>query len=383
MVIGWGLGVDSTAMLLYLINNPQARDWKLEELAVVTAMVGDEWDQTGVDATEVVLPILREHRIRLIQVGRTRRRVSRSGLGVVVFDDSRCPSVLHMDGDYRLSDELLAAGTIPQTGGARLCSVHAKGDCLDPVIAAITQGRPYRHQLGFEVTEQARALKDSRYNTATRTGEYPLIAWEWTRAAASDYLLKIVGRQWHKSACVYCPYALSSVAGRRDTLARYGAHPAAGARTLWLEHVALALNPRQGLIAGRRAIDLVTDLGMTEVLAHFHTALETAMYAVYEVRRVTIPAKKPGAKSQRWRSIRILAQGSRAAMLARLVHQPGRAVVGEDGILRKMIRDGTDPADAYAEHFWVAAPAGVDAKARPGFERWWLRATSGRIARAG
>ncbi|WP_280424791.1 hypothetical protein, partial [Nocardia carnea] len=300
-VISWGLGVDSTALLLRMIADPTLLGCRLDEIAVVVAMVGDEWTQTGLDATEVVLPILAKHQIRTIQVGRRRRKVFRDGRGVRVFSDTRTPEHLHFSGEYRLSDEMIAAGTIPQTGGARLCSVHAKGEVLDPTIAAITRGEPFRHVIGFEATETGRALKDTRYNTATRTGEYPLIDWGWDRPSAERYLLKTTGRHWKKSACVFCPYSLATVAGRAATFDRYRRHPAAGARMLWIEHIALALNERQGLIAGKRAIDHVrADGGLTVVLDQFQDALAEGEHAVYELRRLTKPARDPGKKGMRW-----------------------------------------------------------------------------------
>lgn len=43
------------------------------------------------------------------------------------------------------------------------------------------------------------------------------------------------------------PYSLATVAGRAATFDRNRRHSAAGARMLWLEHIALALNEKQGL----------------------------------------------------------------------------------------------------------------------------------------
>ncbi|MBC7303188.1 hypothetical protein [Nocardia salmonicida] len=379
VVASWGLGADSTALLHRMIANPALLGCRLDEIAVVVAMVGDEWTQTGLDASEVVLPILARHRVRTIQVGRRRRKVFRDGRGVRVFSDTRTPRVLHFSGEYRLSDEMIAAGTIPQTGGARLCSVHAKGEILDPTIAAITGGHPYRHLIGFEATESGRALKDTRYNTAARTGEYPLLDWGWDRPTVESYLLKTTGRQWQKSACVFCPYSLATMAGRAATFDRYRRHPAAGARMLWLEHIALALNERQGLIAGKRAIDHVrADGGLDVVLDQFGAALAEGKHAVYELRRLTKPARDPAKKGVRWRAVRALGHGSRTDMLAWLNTLPGTTVLGDDGIARRVVRDGTHPDDHHAEHFFVAAPAGVGFKKRAGFERHWRAATHAR-----
>src|SRR4051794_36396829 len=156
-------------------------------------MTGDEWEQTGRDVEAHVLPLLREHGVRYVQAARSRRLVTVAGDGVVVLDDSRAPERLHLRGAFRLSDEMRQAGTVPQTGGARLCSVHAKGDVLDPVIRDLTGGRPFRHVIGFEANEPKRAAKDATYNTADRTGEYPLIEWGWDREACEDFIQAVTG----------------------------------------------------------------------------------------------------------------------------------------------------------------------------------------------
>ena len=53
-------------------------------------------------------------------------------------------------------------------------SARAKGAVLDPVIARLTGGQPYQHYVGFELDETVRAERDAAYNTAARTGCYPL-----------------------------------------------------------------------------------------------------------------------------------------------------------------------------------------------------------------
>jgi hypothetical protein len=96
---------------------------------------------------------------------------------------------------------MLSAGTVPQRGGMRMCSVHPKGDCLDPVIARITQGQPYRHAIGFEANEQARAEKDRLYDNAIRAGWYPLQGWGWSRADCQRFLVDLIGVTFPKA----CP----------------------------------------------------------------------------------------------------------------------------------------------------------------------------------
>lgn len=68
-----------------------------------------------------MLPLFRRLEIRYIQCARSERTTTTSGDGVVILDDSTYPQRLHIDGAYRLSTEMITAGTVPQLGGARKC----------------------------------------------------------------------------------------------------------------------------------------------------------------------------------------------------------------------------------------------------------------------
>ena len=63
IVMSWGLGVDSTFILLRWLTEPSSRTFDLDELVVLTAQVGDEWSKTARDAEEVILPLLAQHRV--------------------------------------------------------------------------------------------------------------------------------------------------------------------------------------------------------------------------------------------------------------------------------------------------------------------------------
>lgn len=120
VVLSYGLGEDSTAILLRWITDPASRDFDLHELAVVVAMTGSEWDSTRMAVEEHVLPRVAAAGIRFIQVARGQRHVTTAGDGVVVLSDSRTPTQLYIEGGYSLYQEMTEAGTIPQSGGARL-----------------------------------------------------------------------------------------------------------------------------------------------------------------------------------------------------------------------------------------------------------------------
>ncbi|WP_286131885.1 hypothetical protein [Mycobacterium sp. IS-1556] len=373
--MSYGMGVDSTAVLLRWLTDPASRDFALQDLVVLTAHTGDEFDQTLRDVEEVVLPELRQHGVRFIQVGRTQRKTTASGEGVAVLDDSTAPQRLYVDG-YKLSDEMLSAGTLPQVGGARMCSVHSKGNCLDPVIASVTAGRRYRHVLGFEAGERARAEKDALFNTDRRTGWYPLLEWGWDRTRCSDFIVETTGRRWSKSACGFCPFAMATASGRQALLERYRREPQAGAQALFLEFVARSLNDRQTLITGGSAAALVDAAGLTEVQERYQALLADQPHALYEVRRLTRrSSKRPHGRGITARSVRAVAHGTREQMTSQLAAQPGEHHAGPDGITRHVLRARGAELPSL-EHFYVVCPAVVEDKARPGFEEWWQEATS-------
>ena len=265
---------------------------------------------------------------------------------------------------------MLSAGTVPQRGGIRACSIHAKGDCLDPVIARITEGEPYRHAIGFEANEVGRSSKDLLYNTGVRTGYYPLQEWNWSRADCQRFLVETLGEPFAKSACGFCPFAMSSESGRAHQIERYRQEPELGAEALFLEYVARSLNPEQTLIEGSSAAELVSAAELRDVQDQFDTLLEESAWALYEVRRLTRPGRA-GKRGLTARSLRVTATGTRTEMAGQLAEKPGQRVHGDDGIVRHVLRDRRQHG---VDHLFVAAPAGPEEKQRPGFEQWWQEA---------
>ncbi|PZU04739.1 MAG: hypothetical protein DI630_00890 [Gordonia sp. (in: high G+C Gram-positive bacteria)] len=384
VVLSYGLGEDSTAILLRWLEEPASRDFDLADLAVVTAMTGNEWETTRTAVETHVLPRLAAAGVRFIQAARARRHVSKAGDGVVVLDDSRSPIRLHLEGGYTLWDEMTEAGTIPQSGGARMCSVHSKGDVLDPIIAAITRGKPYRHVIGFEAGELRRAVKDRTYNTAVRTGEYPLIDWGWTREDAVTYTASVVGESVGKSACTFCPFSFGNKIGRAHMLERYLAEPAVAARTLLMEHLALCLNPKQGLIGGKPLIDLIRAENMTGVLDAFDALLDEQQHAIYEVRRIISAREGDVSVSGNVdRSLRIRATGTRHELQARLerLAEDGAAkgvtttVCGGDDITR-LYQHQRGAIFPTIERFFVVAPALAPRKEKARFDERWAELVS-------
>jgi hypothetical protein len=366
VVLSLGLGVDSTAILLRWLREPGSRDFDLGDLLVVTAHTGSEWPDTTELASTHLLPLMAAHQVRYAQV--TRSGPSQRD-GITVLSDTRQPGQLITTGGYTLAENLLCAGTIPQSSGDRRHSVNFKGVPLDKFIATATAGRPYRHVIGFEATETARAERDAKHGPPERTPAYPLIEWGWDRQACADYIRHALGVDWPKSACTYCPFALTP-ASRPATLARFAAHPEQAALPLLMEYVATALNPRQGLIGGRRLASLMHRTpALAAALGIFSTALETADWAVYEVQRARLPRGVT-------RRISIHATGTRDTTriaLGDLAAQLGTRLDDSDGHPRAWLRMPA-PSPPTAEWFYVTAPATATAKTGPGFADAWATA---------
>ncbi|WP_369184170.1 hypothetical protein [Streptomyces sp. Y1] len=370
VVLSYGMGLDSTAVLARWLTEPASRDFPLERLTVLTAMTGDEPDVTRRLTEEHVLPLLRGTGTRLVQISRTSQRG-----GYTVLDDSRTPLRLIMKGPWRLSDELRASGTVPQLAAKRrLCSLHAKGHVLDGWLGDEFDGRPFRHVLGFATEELRRAERDEGFTATGRRPEYPLINdWGWDRQQCAQYLLDLFGEPWSRSACGYCPFSAGH-RGRAELIERWRAEPAIGAQALALEFTAMALNPRSKLYGSVAAQDLARSHGLTDVLARFEEDLRRQRWSVYEVRRIVHPRRDdPAAKGAAWRSVRTVFTGNHddAQHMLRAT-SAGSVVTDEYGITRAEIIPRTIGYPAI-EKALALAPAGVLDKERPAFGAWWER----------
>lgn len=384
IVLSLGMGCDSSAILTRWLTEPTSRDFALDDLVVVTAMVGDEYPDTVALVSEHLLPLMREHRVRYVQL-------ARGGLtqadGIVVLDDSRTPEQLHADGVYRLSDELRTAGTIPQVAaGRRTCSQKFKGWVIDTWLGREFGDRAFTHVFGFNADERRRADRDVSYvdnDKLTRSYRYPLIEWDWHRSDLEDYLESAWGLRWAASACAQCCFA--SCAGPASEIReRWRRFPEAAGDALFIEHMALALNPSTPLFGRRSAVDLVVEDGNIAALDELRKRLDAQPWAVYEVRRLFFPrADDPSRKGTAWRSVRKVAVGDAERMRAELGRRAaaaGVAVVEEAGSPRAWLarRGATFPT---WEHMLVAAPATAADKERATFgDRWAALVSSPQLA---
>lgn len=368
-VLAFGMGLDSCAILTRWLDEPDSRDFDLEQLIVLTAMTGNEYDSTRQLMEQHILPRMREQSVRFVQIA----RASQEG-GYVVLDDSREPQRMIMRGPWALQDELAGSGTVPQAAGGRLCSYRAKGEVLDWWLADHFPDRPYVHFTGYAAEEQSRADRADAAIKDLRIARYPLIEWGWSRERCDEMLLARYGVRFERSACGYCPFSATK-RGVFDVMRRWREEPQVAATALTLEYGALALNEKQMLYADRSARDLARDHGVDEGVALHEQMLADSEWALIEVRRIYFQGKAgPQAKGPAWRSVRTRATGTRAQTvrwLRRCARARGAELrVDRHGIARVHT---INPASTYPtlQRYLVAAPKLAIDKQRPRFDERW------------
>lgn len=283
LILSYGMGVDSTAILLRWMAEPETCPCDLKDLVVITSMVGDEFETTRVLLEKHILPRLREHGIRFIQV-------ARGGLkeeaGAIILSDTSAPTELFFDGVYKLSDEMRAAATIPTTGGTRKCSLKYKGWVIDGILNNELQGAPFIHVIGFNAEEGRRIAKDQVYGAGgNRTASYPLMDWGWDRAKCEEYIEEQVGAAWRKSACSFCPFS----SGCGEVVERFVAEPEGAALAMEIEQVALTFNPRMKLYKTKTVRSVIEAAGVTKALQLLDDRLDATEWALYRLRRAMLP----------------------------------------------------------------------------------------------
>lgn len=250
VVLSYGMGVDSTVILTRWLLEPRTRDFDLRDLIVLTAQVGNEFPDTKALVERHMLPLMREHRIRYVQIA---RKTKSTKDGIVVLSDTTSPKTCHTEGSgWSLYDEMVTAGTVPQkVGGSRTCTHHFKGWPLDVWIANEMGERNFRHVIGFNADEDKRVKRDKSYATDVRHPEYPLVEWRMGRQACEDYLEEAFGEPWKKSCCFFCPYA-DNAQGLDAHMERMGRYPELAAKAALMERLSASLNPRQLLFTRKR-----------------------------------------------------------------------------------------------------------------------------------
>ncbi|HET6843526.1 MAG TPA: hypothetical protein VFK06_17875 [Candidatus Angelobacter sp.] len=401
-VLSNGLGVESVAILLRWILEPSTRDFDLEDLVVVTAMTGREWPDTIRNFETHVLPLFREYGIRYVQLGRGGHQEKD---GIVVLDDSRDPQKLFASGAYTLYQELQSAGTVPQYGGAHHCSLKFKAFVIENWLASNIQ-RSVRHTFGYNFSESGRVrdseaaiaarvsfgfnndelgrVADARsYDHPTRIGHYPLVEWGWDRARCLSHIHAILGVNWNKSACPFCPFTQISGA----LTARQKEFPEETAQAMFLERVGLAMNPRAQLYKKQPLYTVVLNSGNQAAIEAFDQLMLTHSWALYRVRRIykakaiyeesgrrkRVIGFNAGKKGTTSRCVERLEEFASAEAANRRLFE----IAGNKGLpahelhgLQYLTLCACQMTYPTREEFLVSAPAVVETKARYGVEHF-------------
>lgn len=388
ILLSWGLGVDSTAVLLRWCLDRRSRDFRLRDLIVIVANTGAEFTESHQTIEDVVFPILRRRRVRVVEIARGGPRTAD---GYVVLTDTRQPRRLHDRGPWTITDDYAASGSVVQTTGGRRCALRFKGEILDAWARDTFGDQEYRHAIGYSVGEENRSRRDKGcYGGGIgREPFFPLQDWDWNRATAESFLLRALGVPISKSFCRQCPFI--SQANEAGTALRLAAEPGPSGRIVVDELRALSLNPFAGVYGGRRLpgggmkvrtfADMVTRRGLDGVRRAADEQLADLAWDLIRVRRLIQPAVKNPARSTAWRSVTVVATEPGRRQVLRYLHRIAarRAVavdVDEHGIPRLWLRRpelGTLPE---VTEFWTIAPHGVHSKEKKNFPQHWKAATA-------
>lgn len=400
------MGVESHAILERWHAEPEYRpfdDWS--QLIVITAQVGEEHKQDTIRLMEErALPLLREHGVRFVEVA---RRGHLEEDGIVVLQDTREPYKLHPEGVYKLSDELLSSGTVPQFGGNHRCAQKFKAFVIETWLAWEFRGHadhPVYHCFGYNADEVSRAQNSdihiARHNEerrvpVTRTplevfgfnseevgridrsrlydgphriGHYPLQDWGWNRQKCLDYIREKTGLTWVKSHCSFCPFCSEASKGLEGAVARWYAAPEQTAHGLMVEHNSLSFNPRGHLYRDIAMIDVIRARNVVPVIEAFERRLNTMEWGFYKVRRIYT------AKGKAIRCVELLLIGTRAGMESHLDERVGEefrdAVLTQRGIRYAMFERRVPDTYPTREGFYVAAPRFMATKLRGPIEKF-------------
>ncbi|MFI8932409.1 hypothetical protein ACIG3E_32695 [Streptomyces sp. NPDC053474] len=370
-LVNWGLGVDSTAYIAKMLTDPAAHGIDLDRTAVLYMATGSEWPETRLLVEQFMLPLLREHRVRFVQLARTGQL---KAAGITVLDDSRCPQKLYDRGPWTLWDEMEAVGTVPQQAGTRKCSLRAKGEVGDRWITPVFAGRPFRQVMGFNADEAPRCVGDEAASKLPgRTGVFPLRDWGWDRQTCENYLFERFKVNWPKSYCTFCCYPVS-MGALPAHLERMRAHPDIAGQVLRLEYTAMSLNPNAKLYGSRSLLELFDPRLPRDraCLDAFERELDTE-WALYRVRRLFLLSAT--GKRRVLRSVHRVALGSPTDLEQRVRAEAAAHGCKADldpryGRSRYWLRPRGEHLP-MGEELFTTGPAHVIDKQDPSFERKW------------
>lgn len=408
-----GMGVESQAILERWYAEPASRPFRCwSQLIVITAQVGEEHKNDTIPHMEArALPMLREKGVRFVEVA---RRGPYEADGIVVLQDTRNPQKLHPDGVYKLSDELLRSGTVPQFGGEHRCAMKFKAFVIEAWLAfefqrQPTDSKPAIHVFGYNA-EEVRRIRNSdthirlhneersvpdpkiplmvfgfnseevgrierarKYDGPSRIGLYPMQDWEWNRETGHAYILEKSGINWTKSHCSFCPFCSEAYKGLPGAVKRWEAAPEQTAHGLLVEYNSLCFNPRGQLYRNTsmaQAVLAKQGCGTAKVLIEFEALLNKQKWAFYRVKRIYTK------KGKALRCVERLLDGTRAEMQKKLCDH-GDAFRLETteyhGITYRYFDKRAEGVYPTVEGFYVIAPAFMETKVCGDIEKFHNR----------
>lgn len=419
VILSHGMGVETAAIFKRWVEDPESRPFKSwDRLIVVTSQVGEEVDETIRLMETHQLPEMKRLGVRFVELA---RRGHLEADGIVVLQDTREPVKMHPLGQYRLTDELLFAGTVPQFSGEHRCALKFKAFVIETWMAWALRGETAVHVFGYNNVELTRIAKSDfhiarhnadrseslgehdkapivvfgfnnvelgrvarsmAYDGPHRTGNYPLLEWAWGRQECLDYLLKHYGVAWIKSACAGCPFNEEAYKSTALGIERFAKHPTHTAHWLFVEHVSMCLNPKGQLYQKRTMASVVKGSPrLKAVWEMFQTRLAESPWALYQVRRIfTLDQKRHDTKNKLRkeqgkkplppkagvaRAIRVLEKGTMSQMQQRVkeLTTDGHAAKSSNGIDFAYFQE-KGPAFPTCEGYIVAAPQTVQDKVR-------------------
>ena len=109
--------------------------------------------------------------------------------------------------------------------------------------------------------------------------------------------------------------ARAEARGTQELLTLYVVERWLARLSMFMEHVAMALNPAQMLMSGKRAVGVVAAAGITAVIDGLEAKFAATEHAVYETRRIMRPCKDDVTKmANAARSVTAIAAGTREQM---------------------------------------------------------------------
>lgn len=353
-VFNWGLGVESTAILLRWIKEPETRPFECwSQVIILVAQTGDEYPSTKILAEVYMLPLLRQVGARLVQVARKDRSQT---AGYTLLSDTREPYEIYIEGDYKLSAHSLRAGTLPTYTGAHTCAINFKGVPLDYFLG----DRVFEYfgpHIGYNAAETKRIKKSSDYGCRGAKYRYPLFEWDWDRDKCIAYIYEHLGVIWKKSCCVFCPFQ-----SKESAIERWNQEPEGAAFSAFMEYVALAFNPKMNLFPWGSAIATLDEIN--PIAKHqFYQMLTQSQWAIYQVRRIitlTVNEKdEENKKYDRW--VVAVKQGDREQLLAdlRSIAQEHNVQMESESRFWQIKKINLYP---QVEEFYVLAPSVVEDK---------------------